>query len=77
MRTEFDYNANLDNFSSWVIYISLIALSEQPQLWRQFRGGDECLLFRKDDFENPEKSSLFHNLEVALGLFTSNLHAIH
>jgi len=81
MRTEFDYNADLDNFSSWVIYISLIALSEQPQLWRQFRGGDECLLFRKDDFENPEKSSLFHtlenvrddNLRSAVALFRSML----
>jgi hypothetical protein len=63
MRTEFDYGTNLDNFSSWVIYISLIALSMRPQLWQQFRGGDECLLFRKEDFEDPEQSPLFRTLE--------------
>jgi serine/threonine protein kinase len=63
MRTEFDYGINLDNFSSWVIYISLIAIGLQPSLWGQFRGGDDCLLFRKEDFENPEQSSIFQTLE--------------
>ncbi len=63
MRTEFDYGTNLDNFSSWVIYISLITLSVQPQLWQQFRGGDECLLFRKEDFDNPEQSPMFRALD--------------
>src|SRR5713226_1359764 len=63
MRTEFDYGPNLDNFSAWVIYISLVTLSLQPQIWQQFRGGDECLLFRKEDFEDPERSSIFRTLE--------------
>src|SRR5260370_9406842 len=63
MRTEFDYGTNLDNFSSWVIYISLITLSAQPQLWQQFRGGDECVLFRKEDFDNPETSPMFRALD--------------
>jgi hypothetical protein len=62
-RTEFDYGPNLDNFSSWVIYVSLIALAVHPQLWQQFRGGDECLLFRQNDFEQPEKSGIFDALE--------------
>ena len=62
LRTEFDYGPNLDNFSSWVVYISLIALALQPQLWSQFRGGDECLVFRKEDFENPERSIIFGTL---------------
>jgi hypothetical protein len=62
-RTEFDYGPNLDNFSSWVIYVSLIAVAVQPQLWQQFRGGDECLLFRQQDFEHPERSAIFDALE--------------
>jgi hypothetical protein len=62
-RTEFDYGPNLDNFSSWVIYVSLIALAVQPQLWQQFRGGDECLLFRQNDFEQPGTSGIFDALE--------------
>ncbi len=62
-RTESDYGPDLDNFASWVVYISLVALAVQPQLWRQFRGGDECLLFRRADFENPESSAILRALE--------------
>jgi len=46
----------LDRFSAWVIYLSLVALSEQPDLWTELRGGDECLLLRKEDFERPATS---------------------
>src|SRR5665213_949728 len=62
-RTEFNYDPTLDNFSSWVVYVSLVALSAQPELWRQFKGGDDCLLFRLHDFEAPEKSVIFRTLE--------------
>jgi hypothetical protein len=62
-RSELDYDVNLDNFSSWVIYVSLIALAVEPQLWKQFRGGDDCLIFRQSDFEDPEKSALLKLLE--------------
>ena len=61
-RTEFDYGLYLDNFSAWVIYLSLIALAEHPELWRNHRGGDECLLFRKEDFLHPESSALLSEL---------------
>jgi hypothetical protein len=63
MRTDFDYGPALDNFSSWVVYISLILLAKQPQLWSQFGGGDECLLFRREDFDHPEASAIFSTLE--------------
>jgi hypothetical protein len=46
----------LDRFSAWVIYLSLLALSEQPELWTELRGGDECLLLRQEDFVRPAKS---------------------
>ena len=64
-RTEFDYGPDMDNFSSWVIYISLIALAVQPELWSQFKGGDDCLLLRKSDFDAPESSAFFRSLESA------------
>src|SRR5947207_7795110 len=53
----------LDNFSGWVIYVSLVALSIYPNLWQTFRGGDDCLLFRKRDFEDPDHSGLLKALE--------------
>jgi hypothetical protein len=32
-RSEGDFGAALDNFSVWVLYLSLLALSAQPRLW--------------------------------------------
>ena len=53
----------LDNFSAWVVYLSLVALSLDSSLWSTTNAGDECLLFRKEDFENPEGSRVFAALE--------------
>lgn len=62
-RTDFDFGPWLDNFSAWVVYISLIALSVGPELWKRFGGGDECLLFRRQDFEQPDNSNILRALE--------------
>lgn len=64
LRTEADFGPYLDNFSTWVVYVSLIVLAIDPVLWRRFGGGDECLLFRRRDFEQPETSDLFRSLET-------------
>ncbi len=61
-RGALDFGPYLDNFSSWVIYVSLVALSVYPNLWRTFQGGDNCLLFRQRDFEDPEHSVLLKEL---------------
>jgi hypothetical protein len=63
-RTELDFGAYLDNFSAWLIYASLMALAVQPALWGQLKGGDECLLFRKADFDAPERSAVFRLLKA-------------
>src|SRR5262249_24224520 len=57
-RTEADFGLYLDNFSAWVVYMSLIALGVDPELRKHFRGGDECLLFSRQDFEQPHKSDI-------------------
>ena len=62
-RSPFDFGPNLDNFSGWVILLSLVALSVDPKLWSVFKGGDDCLLFRKRDFEEPHNSALVKALE--------------
>jgi hypothetical protein len=61
-RTGWDYGPYLDNFSAWVIYVSLISLAVHPELWIKHRGGDECLIFRKEDYLQPEKSELLRDL---------------
>ena len=55
-RQETDFGPHIDNFSAWVIYLSLMALSAQPSLWRMLRAGDECLLFRQQDFQQIRTS---------------------
>jgi hypothetical protein len=61
-RTESHFSHELDNFSAWVVYLSLSALSIQPSLWHQFQGGDECLLLRQQDFLDPKNSALIQSL---------------
>lgn len=51
------FDASLDNFSSLVVYLSLIALAERPELWAEYH--DENLLFTKNDFLAPDSSALF------------------
>ena len=53
------FGAFLDNFSAWLIDLSLLCLIEDPSLWESFDGGDECLLFRQSDLAEPAKSPLF------------------
>ena len=54
----------LDNFSALFIYVALVALSEQPDLWDRHVLADdyEKLLFRKSDFEAPQRSGLYQTV---------------
>ena len=55
-RGAHDFHALLDNFSAWLIYVSLTCLVEDPSLWQLLDGGDDCLIFRQRDFANPTES---------------------
>ena len=59
-RTANDFDENLDNFSSLVIYLSLLSLAECPSLWQEHH--DENLLFTKADFADPASSQLFNKI---------------
>lgn len=63
-RSESHFGPNVDNFSAWVIGLALIALSADPGLWDRFGGGEESLLFRREDFEHPESSALLRALRT-------------
>ncbi len=58
------FNDKLDRFSAWVIYASLKILSIDSSLWQVLNGGDECLLLRQTDYQNPENSKAFYALET-------------
>ncbi len=57
------FGANLDNFSAWLIYLSVQISMLDPSLWQRFSGGDECILFRAADLQNPLQSQLFYALQ--------------
>ena len=61
-RTGKDFGPDLDNFSVWAIYLSLVAFCAGPRLWREADAGDDRLLFRQEDFEHPDGSGVFRTL---------------
>ena len=54
----------MDNFSALVIYVALRALAAAPHLWITHvdQTDYDKLLFRKEDFQNPNASRLYHEL---------------
>ncbi len=58
------YDAALDRFAFVSLYVTLRALAQAPQLWDDFDGGEDCLLFRKNDFLDPRSSQLFRRLDT-------------
>ena len=55
------FNADIDNFSALVIYLSLISLAERPSLWTEHH--DENLLFTRADFVDPASSKLLSKIK--------------
>ncbi|ONI84799.1 hypothetical protein ALI22I_30390 [Saccharothrix sp. ALI-22-I] len=56
-RTASDFGPEVDRFSSWVVYLSLVALAADPALWRQLRDEDaEHLILAESDFADPAAS---------------------
>jgi hypothetical protein len=51
-----------DDFSAIAIYISLLALQFDPSLYDRYENGGNSLLFRKEDFNNPDASPYFKEL---------------
>ncbi len=62
MRTAFHFDPAVDNFSTWLIHASLTALRVQSDLYTEFQGGDDCILFKRRDLQSPETSDLFRIL---------------
>ncbi|MDE2483272.1 MAG: TonB family protein [bacterium] len=62
-RSPSDFNADLDRFSIFSMYVGLRALAVRPDLWTRFDGGDERVLFTKHDYADPEGSALFRELD--------------
>ena len=60
-RNADDYSEYVDNFPSLVIYLSLLALASDPDLWQYYN--DDNLIFTRDDYSDPGGSKLFQRLK--------------
>ena len=65
IRQSCDFSIGLDSFSAWTIYISLLATRAEPKIWHQLKGGDDCLLFHREDFIQPQRSQAISLLRVS------------
>ncbi len=64
------FDQYMDNFSALVIYTALMALIVQPELWNNYAKIDSTgklldvnILFKQQDFQAPEHSPLFVEIE--------------
>jgi hypothetical protein len=62
-RNANNFGPQLDNFSAWVIYTSLRSLALDQSLYDKLGAGEDCLLFRQRDFQDPLYSCTFRALE--------------
>jgi len=58
-RSPKDFGDRLDDFSFAVISLSLRALANEPNLWANFHEDNKNLIFRQNDFQEPELSPVF------------------
>jgi hypothetical protein len=58
-RTPAHFGPTLDRFSFIAVDLSLAALIEDPSLYRRFRQGGETILFRANDFTDPDHAEVF------------------
>ena len=65
-----------DYFSELIIYLSILAIAEKPELWDKYQVKDtQYLLFSETDFEDLENSKIYNDLS-GLSLKTDKLLAI-
>jgi hypothetical protein len=69
-RSKKHYNEKIDRFSALIIYLSILAIANDPKLWDKYYNEDN-LIFTMKDFEYPESS------EVILELSNSNSEKVH
>ena len=61
-RSPEDFSDRLDEFSFEVISLSLRALANQPDLWKNFHEDNKNLIFRQNDFQEPDQSPVFQSI---------------
>lgn len=61
------YSVDVDAFASLVIYLSILAVAADPDLWDAYHMGDN-LIFVQDDYKNPGGTPIWPNLRSSKDL---------
>jgi hypothetical protein len=64
-RQSQNFGAQLDNFSAWSVYLSIVAVARDRPAWDTFGFGDDCLALRRADYVRPSASPAFAALGAA------------
>lgn len=63
------YDQRMDDFSALSIYLAILALAEQPNLWEGYSMHDpqgklvsDTLLFHREDYQKPDSAKVFQDL---------------
>jgi hypothetical protein len=77
-RSSSDYGPKMDRFSFIVVDLSLRALSRHKSLYKKFREGGETIIFKANDFADPQNSEIFQILlrDPSLNAAARNLASI-
>ena len=67
------FDGQMDNFSSIVIYLSLIAIADDPGLWKKYYREDNLLFVGERDFVDPARSPVFRDLAASRDTTVRNL----
>lgn len=61
-RSEHTWNAKLDRFSLIELILAIKILEVRPDFWNKTNSDSDAILFRANDFADPDQSSLFREL---------------
>lgn len=56
------FDRDMDNFSSLVIYLSLLAVEDNPSLWTTYHNDYNLIFEGERDFVNPDSSPVFRDI---------------
>jgi hypothetical protein len=64
-RQSRNFGPQLDNFSAWSVYLSIVAVARDRTAWQALGFGDECLALRRADYVRPSTSATFARLAAS------------
>jgi hypothetical protein len=56
------FDLAMDHFPALVVYVSLLAIADRPDLWRKYHNEDNLIFVGDRDFVSPQSSPVFRDI---------------